>query len=175
MDIMDVTADMILEKFGRPDVIWCSPDCKTYSVAGIYHHRKKEKDGSLSPTSEYASFCDKVNRHVVELIKELKPQYYFIENPRGGMRKMGFVQDMTRYTITYCQYGDSRMKPTDIWTNHPSPKFKPPCKNGAPCHTAAPRGSRTGTQGIKGTIDRSRIPQDFCKHVVDICESTKQL
>ena len=56
---------------------------------------------------------------------------------------------LPRYTVTYCQYGDNRMKPTDIWTNHPCPKFKPPCKNGDPCHVSAPRGSQTGTQGLK--------------------------
>ena len=61
------------------------------------------------------------------------------------MRKMECMQDLPRYTVTYCQYGDTRMKPTDIWTNHPNPKFKPPCKNGDKCHVAAPRGSRTGT------------------------------
>ena len=32
-DIMTVTADQILRDFGRPDVIWASPDCSTYSIA----------------------------------------------------------------------------------------------------------------------------------------------
>ena len=27
-----------------------------------------------------------------------------------------------------------------------------------------------GTQGIKGSKDRSRIPQQLCEHIVDICE-----
>lgn len=69
-----------------------------------------------------------------------------------------------------CQYGDARMKPTDLWCNHPNPKFKPPCKNGDPCHVSAPRGSRTGTQGLKNAIERARIPQELCKHIVNICE-----
>lgn len=69
-----------------------------------------------------------------------------------------------------CQYGDTRMKPTDIWTNHPNPKFKPPCKNGDTCHVAAPRGSRTGTQGINNAIDRARIPDELCRHIVRISE-----
>ena len=62
------------------------------------------------------------------------------------------------------------MKPTDIWTNHPNPQFKPPCKNGDRCHTAAPRGSQTGTQGIADAKNRSRIPDALCEHIVDICE-----
>ena len=384
---------MILEKFGQPDVIWASPDCTSYSIAAISHHRAKEEDGNLAPKSDYAKFCDKVNQHMLWLIEELKPKYYFIENPRGGMRKMNFMRGLPRYTITYCQYNNPRverviwgmqekkcpkcgeiklidqfyknvtrrdgltswckecsneshknyvkdnsehmkeygrkrywenpehhrkirrksnvtnaesikearkiyyqnnkdkilekdkeyyqrnksainkrnneyyqrnkdlfkikainrkkrvkyisdgtikleslnkmyeeqnhkcaycgcdleenqkhldhilpisrggkhtiknvhwtcaecnlskgnkteeewltkekMKPTDIWTNHPNPKFKPACKNGDPCHTPAPRGSSTGTQGLKNAIERARIPQELCNHIVKICE-----
>lgn len=169
-DINNVTAEMIIEKFGYPDVVWASPDCTTYSIAAISHHRIKEADGNLAPKSEYAKFCDKTNQHVLELINALQPKYYFIENPRGGMRKMSFMQGLPRYTVTYCQYGDKRMKPTDIWTNHPNPQFKPMCKNGAPCHEPAPRGSKTGTQGLKGSKERSVIPAELCKHIAEICE-----
>lgn len=170
-DISKVTAQDILEKFGHPDVIWASPDCTTFSIAAISHHRRKNPEtGNLDPISDYAKFCDATDQHVVSLIKELNPTYYFIENPRGGMRKMAWMQDLPRYTVTYCKYGDTRMKPTDIWTNHPKPKFLPMCKNGDPCHVSAPRGSRTGTQGLKGAKERSVIPQKLCEHIVDICE-----
>lgn len=83
---------------------------------------------------------------------------------------MDFMNGLPRYTVTYCQYGDNRMKPTDIWTNHPNPQFKPMCRKGDPCHVRAPRGSRTGTQGLKGSVERSRIPKELCEHIVDICE-----
>lgn len=169
-DVLKVTAGDIIEKFGRPDVIWASPDCTTYSVAAISKHRRKEPDGNLAPVSDYAKFCDEVNKHVLELISELKPRYWFIENPRGGLRKMRFMRGLPRYTVTYCQYGDKRMKPTDIFTNHPAPNFKPPCHNGDPCHVRAPRGAKTGTQGLKGSIERGRIPNALCEHIVDICE-----
>lgn len=169
-DINLITAKDIVNKFGKPDVIWASPDCTTYSIAAISHHRIKNESGNLEPKSEYAKFCDKTNKHVLDLIEELKPKYYFIENPRGGMRKMDFMKGLYRYTITYCQYGDIRMKPTDIWTNHPNPNFKSMCKNGDSCHESAPRGSKTGTQGLKNSTERSRIPQEFCKHIVKISE-----
>ncbi|MCM1167213.1 MAG: DNA cytosine methyltransferase [Lachnospiraceae bacterium] len=170
-DINTLTAEQILKNFGQPDVIWASPDCTTFSIAAISHHRRKNPEtGNLDPISDYAKFCDKVDQHVLDLIRELKPKYWFIENPRGGLRKMTWMQDLPRYTVTYCQYGDSRMKPTDIWTNHPNPKFKPPCHNGDKCHISAPRGAKTGTQGLKGSIERSRIPDELCEHIVDICE-----
>lgn len=170
-DISKITAQDILDKFGKPDVIWASPDCTTFSIAAISRHRRKNPiTGNLDPISDYAKFCDKVDQHVLGLIKELNPKYWFIENPRGGMRKMSWMQGLPRYTVTYCQYGDTRMKPTDIWTNHPDPKFKPMCHNGDSCHESAPRGSKTGTQGLKGSKERSIIPEELCKHIVEICE-----
>lgn len=169
-DIGKITANDIIERFGKPDVIWASPDCTSYSVAAISHHRKREENGNLAPISEYAKFCDRVNEHVIELIKELNPKYFFIENPRGGFRKMNFMQGIPRYTVTYCQYGDTRMKPTDIWTNHPNPNFKPMCKNGNPCHESAPRGSKTSTQGLKGSKERSIIPKELCNYIASICD-----
>lgn len=83
---------------------------------------------------------------------------------------MDFMKGLPRYTITYCQYGDNRMKPTDIWTNYSNPNFKPMCKNGDKCHESAPRGSKTGTQGLKGSVERSMIPKEFCEYIVKICE-----
>lgn len=172
------TEEIIILCGKKPDVIWASPDCTTYSVAGIGKHRRKDYSkynkscGSfeLSPKSEYAKKCDSVNIHLIDLINELKPKYFFIENPVGGLRKMPFMANIPRYTVTYCQYGDTRMKPTDIWTNHPDPKFKPPCHKGDKCHVAAPRGSPTGTNGMKCAYDRARIPMQLIDHIIDICE-----
>ena len=176
-DILTVTAEDIIEKFGKPDVIWASPDCSTFSIAAISHHRKQDPvTGHLHAASDYAKVCDDVDRHVLKLIDELKPKFYFIENPRGGMRKMEWMKGYPRYTVTYCQYeldkpvSERRMKPTDIWTNHPNPQFRPMCKNGDSCHAAAPRGSKTGTQGMKGSKERSVIPRMLCEHIVYICE-----
>lgn len=377
-DIMEVTAKDIIERFGHPDVIWASPPCTTYSIAAISHHRKKEASGNLAPVSDFAKQSDELIKHTLDLIRELKPKYFFIENPRGGLRKMDFMQGIPRYTVTYCQYGDpytqelifnmqekkcpkcgqikdigdfysnksrrdgfsvyckdcikndsreynernkkqckerlqkwreenpekvkeqnrrwreenpdkefekqkryretheeqlylkgkkyreehrdyfynkarerklsqkalsdgtvtleaeqfiydeqngkcaycgcdlnesgkhldhiiplskgglhtinnvhwtcptcnlskgdklesewlkkERMKPTDLFTNHPNPQFKPMCHNGDPCHEKAPRGSKTGTQGLKGAVERSVIPEELCLHIANICK-----
>lgn len=153
-----------------PDVIWASPDCTTYSIAAISTHRN-----GCEPKSDYAKKCDSVNQHFIQLIKyyqTLNPNLvFFIENPRGMLRKMPFMQEFTRHTIWYCQYGDDRAKPTDIWTNSKTWTPKPVCKNGnTDCHhQPAPRGSKTGTQGKKGSYNRSKIPQELCK---DILSST---
>ena len=166
-DIATVTSQQILEEFGKPDIIWASPPCEKFSVAAIGKHWHK---GTNTPKTEATKEALELLEYTVNLIKELNPKYYFIENPRGKMRKVEVMKDLPIYTVTYCQYGDTRMKPTDIWTNHPNPKFKPMCKNGQPYHVSAPRGSKTGTQGLKGSVLRSKIPRELCEHIVTISE-----
>lgn len=168
-DVEFLKSEEILNIFGNPDVIWASPDCTTYSIAAISTHRFKNENGILQAKSEYAKKCDRVNFNVRKLISELNPKIFFIENPRGGMRKTLLWEGIPRHTVSYCQYGDFRMKPTDIWTNHPFPMFKPICKNGDTCHESAPRGVKSGTQSLPKK-DRSKIPEGLCNHIVNISE-----
>jgi hypothetical protein len=150
-----------------PDVIWASPDCTTYTIAAISTHRN-----NTEPKSEYAKKCDITNQHFISLIKEwleINPNMvFFIENPRGMLRKMPWMQEFKRHTIWYCTYGDERAKPTDIWTNSDTWIPRPVCHNGnKECHHApAPRGSKTGTQGRKGSYERSKIPEELCREVL---------
>ncbi len=157
-----------------PDYIHLSPDCTTYTIAAISTHR----DGT-EPKTEYAKKCDRVNIHALKLIDhwlKLNPKLVFtIENPRGMMRKMPFMKGLPRATVWYCQYGDNRAKPTDIWSNNIYSIFnqngwvpKPECHNGNKnCHhESAPRGSKTGTQGKKGSYERSKIPDELCKELL---------
>lgn len=155
-----------------PDMVWASPDCTTYTIAAISTHR----DGVI-PKSKYAAKCDDVNRHVMGLLAELcaaNPYLvWFIENPRGMMRKMPWLQNVRRETVWYCQYGDDRAKPTDVWTNSQTWVPRPMCKNGSPTchHQRAPRGAKTGTQGRKGSYNRSMIPPDLCLEVIQSVRS----
>ena len=93
---------------------------------------------------------------------------------------MDFMHGLPRHTVTYCQYETEkapelrRMKPTDIWTNHPNPRFRPMSRNGDPCHARAPRGARTGTQGL-AKVERSMIPRQLCEHIVKICEEGENM
>lgn len=150
-----------------PDIVWASPDCTTYTIAAISTHRN-----GTEPKSEYAKKCDNVNQHFISMIEQwilINPHMvFFIENPRGMLRKMPFMQKFKRHTIWYCQYGDDRAKPTDIWTNCDTWIPKPMCHNGNKnCHhQPAPRGSKTGTQGRKGSYERSKIPNDLCEEIL---------
>ena len=72
-------------------------------------------------------------------------------------------------TVWYCTYGDKRAKPTDIWTNIDQWKPKPVCHNGNKnCHhEPAPRGSRTGTQGLKSSYEKSKVPEQLCEDILN--------
>ncbi len=139
----------------QPDIIWASPPCTSFSVASIGHHWNKDN----TPKTKKAELGVAIVKKTIEIIEQLRPKYWFIENPRGKLRKLDFMQDFQRKTVTYCSYGDMRMKPTDIWTNYDF-TTRPMCFNGnRDCHhEPAPRGSRTGTQGLKGDYLRSQIP-----------------
>lgn len=161
VDIMDLTADYLLDRYGLPDFIWASPPCTAFSVASIGHHWTGGR-GAYVPKTEAASYNQKLVWKTRELIELIRPTSgYLIENPRGVLRKLPPVQGLVRYEVTYCQYGDDRMKPTDLWGDVPGWLPRPMCKNGDPCHEAAPRGARTGTQGRKGAVDRSRVPYEL--------------
>jgi hypothetical protein len=148
IDITKLTADMILCGFGRPDVIWAGCDCTTFSVASIGFHRMQDPaTGVLLPKTEAAAKADEVNRHTLQLIRDLTPRLWFIENPMGGLRKMDYMQGLPRHLITYCQYGFPSRKATDIWTNHPDPQFPPPLPQRRPLSHARPARHEAGPAG----------------------------
>lgn len=157
---------------GRPFILWASPPCQSFSVCTISKNWKKFTVG-LIPKSEQAKKSIMMVRKTLELIKESKPTFFFIENPRGMMRKMRELKGIRRVTVSYCQYGDFRMKPTDIWTNHPTWKGKI-CAPSSPCHEASPRGSKGGTQGLFNAKERGRIPERLFYEIIEACESVKE-
>ena len=152
----------------QPDIIWASPPCTSFSVASIGHHWSIGKDGH-TPKTESAILGMKLVEKTLEIINHYNPKFWFMENPRGVLRKLPIVKGLKRNGVTYCQYGDERMKPTDIWTNSDIWNPKPMCKNGDPCHVSAPRGSRTGTQGRSNAYERSKIPQQLCEEILKSC------
>jgi hypothetical protein len=158
------------------DIMWASPPCTAFSVASIGKNWDKE---TKKPKSNNALLGLKLLEKTIEIIVLTKPKYWFIENPRGMMRKVidslfeKYGLKPIRHTVTYCQYGDTRMKPTDIWTNCKEWKPKEPCKNGAPCHISAPRGSKTGTQGLANAKDRGVIPEKIFIEIFNSIESNK--
>lgn len=42
MDVLELHADEVLKKLGKPDVMWASPDCITCNIAAISHHHRRD-------------------------------------------------------------------------------------------------------------------------------------
>ena len=171
IDIMDW--DYKSFKPNEFDIIWASPPCTCYSVASISTHWTGGHRAYIPKTKE-AEESMKFVDHMSWIINLLNPRYYYIENPRGVLRKLDVMNKSRwldiplRHTVWYCQYGDKRAKPTDIWTNDNNWNPKPVCKNGNPdCHhERAPRGSKTGTQGLKNNYERSKVPEELCEEII---------
>ena len=171
IDIEDLTEEMLP---WIPDVVIDGRPCTTFSMAAISHHRFENG----KPKTDFAAKCDRMNIKLNDFYKKWNCIYY-IENPRAMLRKMPYMKGMDRTTVTYCSYGDTRMKPTDIFSNNIYDMFnlngwkpKPMCFNGnTKCqHEPAPRGSKTGTQGLKNNYERSKVPKELC---VEILTQTK--
>tara|TARA_R110001583_G_scaffold31420_7_gene107476 strand:+ start:735 stop:1760 length:1026 start_codon:yes stop_codon:yes gene_type:complete len=174
----------------RVDMLWASPPCTTFSVASLGHHWGGGKKAYIPKTKECQIGLDILER-TVQLVAKIKPRKWYIENPRGVMRKVidalfdkHGITDYVRHTITYCKYRDSkgqyekRMKPTDVWTNDKEWIPREKCKNyrydsegniiDKHCHhESARRGAKTGTQGLKGARERSVIPSELFEEIFE--------
>lgn len=169
-DVMTLSAESIRKYFGVRsfDVIWASPPCECFSVASISKHWT----GGIrvyKPKTDECKLAIRLIKKTLSLIEGLGPRFWFIENPRGVLRKLDFMKDLPRQTVTYCQYGDDRMKPTDIWTNCKKWTPRRMCRNGDTCHVSAPRGAKTGTQGRRDAVERAKIPTSLCKEIMRAC------
>lgn len=157
--------EIIWEKIKNADIVWMSPPCTTFSMASGNTHWTADRQ----PKTTNA----KIGKELLEVCKDVAKycedngKLWFIENPRARMR--WFMPENNRHTVWYCQYGHNNAKPTDIWTNLRSwvPKT---CKNGnKECHhEPAPRGSKTGTQGLKGATARGVIPELLFKEIFEV-------
>lgn len=163
----------------RPTLIVAGVPCTSYSICGIRYHR----DGTL-PKSKTAEIGDRLVKKTISWAGYYGCRYV-IENPVGMLRHMPFMRGMDRRTVTYCSYGDRRMKPTDIWSNmfrnlwDPNGlELAPPCHNGNPhCHhdhqprTYSKRKElgveKLGTQGLANPYLRSMYPPQLVEVILD--------
>ena len=161
-----------------PDILWASPPCEGFSVASMGANWGGGGQAYIPKSTTACMSMDLVNQ-ARRLIYTLEPKWWFIENPQGEHKKHSQHKDAPfMHTIWYCKYGDTRAKPTNIWTNAPWFKPRPICKNyrydklgniiNKHCHhESARRGAKTGTQGVNGYKDRSRIPRELFEEIFE--------
>jgi hypothetical protein len=146
------------------DVVWASPPCTSFSYgAGNFYYKKGK------PNKEAINYIQLL-RKTLKLIHELRPVYYFIENPRGRMR---YNKDMIDFLakhdgcikpLTLSSYGFPTIKPTDIFTN---------------CHAFIPRQMDPYGRGHKNptgwdlsqlTVSSAqRTPPELALDILNVC------
>tara|TARA_R100000329_G_scaffold145794_1_gene131708 strand:- start:1445 stop:2134 length:690 start_codon:yes stop_codon:yes gene_type:complete len=164
-DIMDITPEMLLEfSDGQPFLFgWASPQCTIYSLMNMRWNRHW---GDGQPLTQEAKDQNERVKHTIHLLKSTC-KYWIIENPRAMLRTQPFMKILERESVSYCRYGDDRMKPTDLWGVFPGSWVpRPMCSYGHPDHAPAPRGSRNGTQGMD-TITAGMIPFALTQELYD--------
>lgn len=172
-DILEFDISMI--PFDKVDYLWMSPPCTTFSVASLRHYwiNGKPKNDKCLMGISYVKKAIEIKDKLLKLNPNMK---WYIENPRGMLRKQEFMSSMCRKTITYCKYGSKVMKPTDIWTNDFSWTPRKMCHPGDSCHERAMRSSRNGTQAIvrnsvydiNDALARGVIPSELFKDIFNI-------
>jgi len=167
LDILNFRIQDLPEEFRNPDVCFFGVPCTHFSVAG-----RSNNFINFMPTSFESSVSLALVYKTLKIIELLNPQSWFIENPMGYLRKFPFMQNLILKHLWYCQYGDKRAKPTDIWTNRGDWVVKK-CFNDNPrCnHERAPRGCITGTQGMKNAYERGVYPALLCLEIVNLCDN----
>jgi hypothetical protein len=168
-DILDVKASDL--PF-RPDIILASPPCEGFSRLRYAFNWKVSEVGEQIPTSVKARLGIKILQKTVTLIRELEPRYFIIENPVGKMRHMPEVTGLDRRTVTYCQYGSSAQKPTDLWGGFPPGLIlRPACSAGSACHTSAAGGERGAVVAASDAAHRAVVPYALS---LDVCLSLEE-
>lgn len=103
-------------------LIWASPDCTSWSIASGGIHRKKD---NINGHSETATLGNRMITRTMEIIDYFKPQFWFIENPRGLLthyppfKAWRTLQGGNQVCVFYGNYGWTFPKPTHIWSNVP--------------------------------------------------------
>lgn len=178
---------------GRRLMVWASCPCTCFSVASMGHHWTGGRRAYIPATVE-AVEAQRLVAYTLELIRGLGPDAWLIENPRGMLHKLPVMAGVPHRTVWYCRYGDDRAKPTNLFGYPPAGWVpRPPCRNGRdglyvehegrtwvvdeqgrPCHEAAERGAKTGTQGREKTHDRSRVPYELGLSLALAAEGTPE-
>ena len=161
----------------RFDFVWASTPCTTYSMARHDKDRTKPTRYNCKAISDEAKLHDVLAKRSIEIIE------YFgkgaVENPRACLRKQRFIRHFVRVPVTYCQYGFTNMKPTDLFFYPSVPNGFVPraCNINDRCHTPGPRGSSpAGSFQAKPKSTRSLIPPRLCEEIfLAICKPSSFL
>jgi hypothetical protein len=167
----DIQADVFdLRPSDLPDadVVLASPPCTQFSLAASSLERIVDGE----PQTPDARDAVGLVYHTLGLIRGLTPTYWFVENPQGFLRQ---IIGEPAAQVTYCQYGTSYMKPTDLWGDHPPGLTYRSCSYGDECHQYNTDRDHGGDGNVRtmfqqttsGTnaAERAKVPRELSESI----------
>ncbi|CAE7578756.1 unnamed protein product, partial [Symbiodinium necroappetens] len=146
---------------GRFDMVWASPVCTEYSIA--LTKRPRDLDAG-----------DRLVLRALEIIRNLRPTYWAIENPQTGLLKTRpFMQGLPYSDVCYCKYGYMYRKATRIWHNLPWTPSQGMCRKGSRCEAfangihpeAAQRETTAGRRNQQSLRQLYSLPPRLCEEI----------
>ena len=175
-DIQELTKDFITNNFGTPDIISASPVCSAWSKVGWHNHwdtKIYKLTKQFIAKTPFANESVEMIKKTIEIFSWFPGSFFYMENPEGMLAFHPVIQyfrvfdiQVKKNTVTYCQYGDTVRKPTNIWTNNFKWIPKPKCGYKDKCHIRSPRGTEKGILSKKNSYDRSIIPAELCREIL---------
>lgn len=186
MGVEEITKEWIIAELGgEPDIIWGSPVCSAWSKTGWFHYWDTQiykLTNSFIAKKPFANESIEMVRKTIEIFSWFPNAIFFMENPEGMLQMHPVINYFKVYglpvrktTVTYCRYGDTIRKPTQIWNNCMNWQPIPICNNGDKCHTYSPRCSMKGIYEKKGNYERSKIPDLLCKEILFAAQGGEKL
>jgi site-specific DNA-cytosine methylase len=135
LDILDLTPGHI--PFNDIDLLWIGLPCDIWSYASGGYHLDKE----FNPKTQKCQVHLDIFHKTIQIIQDLKPRFFIIENPRGRLRHFPpFIQFLNQmnakeFTVTLSSYGFPTTKPTNLFSNLDLSELLPcaPYGRGAKC------------------------------------------
>jgi len=162
---------MELERLPKANVILASPPCNCFSRMTIRYYWEHKR-----PKNDKAKFAVALVKKALDLIHEVQPRFYVIENPVGMMiHVLGKPQVLTYWAAWYSDKDEGidlqepPLKETYLWGRLPSIDW--PSK--PTIYARIDRKSKNrqkGVQGIKDSAISSKIPYLFSKALAVACE-----
>jgi hypothetical protein len=165
-DVFDLRPSDFDQEF---DVVLASPPCTQFSFAASRYERIVDGQPQTDDSADAVALV----YHTIGLITGLSPTYWVLENPQGWLRHI--IDDPTG-RVTYCQYGESWMKPTDLWGEHPPGLSYLTCSYGDECHNNNTDQAHGGlgnclASGTRDPAERAKVPEELSEAIRDACEA----
>lgn len=155
--------DLVCDQLPAPvKFMWASPDCSKFSrsaaQANWIKSTKSYRIYDYQPATPAAQKSIDLLTRTVELIKELNPAVWFLENPVGRIPHMSPLKSIGhyRYCVNYAEWGFPYGKETYLFTNQL-----------LPLPTRVIKTVGIGVRSVHNSYNRSLVPPALVQFLID--------